>query len=323
MAGVSDLPFRMLNRSFGCECAFVEMINARCLGSKGLKTRQMLATEAKDRPLGVQLLGCETEFIRRAMDILSSYVFDILDFNAACPERKVTRRGEGAALLKDPLKLQGLVALIVKLSNVPVTVKIRTGWDEHSVNAPEVARRIQDAGARAIFIHGRTMQQGYSGSVDRCTIAKVKQSVSIPLIASGDIFTAQLASQMLADTGCDAVLIARGALGNPWIFPQLESYFSCGKVPPAPDVAAISGVMLAHLRSCVDFYGERVGVVSFRKFFIWYSWGHHNVRHLRQQATNARSAEQMRQVIEEFRQTASRDSKSKDGSCGISMESAY
>lgn len=313
MAGITDLPFRMLNRPFGCECAFVEMINARCLGYKSVKTRQMLASGPEDRPLGVQLLGCEPDFIRRGMDILSPYVFDILDFNAACPERKVTRRGEGASLLKDPVKLQGLVALVVRLSKVPVTVKIRTGWDGRSINAPEVAQRLQDAGACAVFVHGRTKEQGYGGAVDHRAIASVKKAVSIPVIASGDIFTPRSARAMIDDTGCDAVLVARGALGNPWIFRELREYFAHGSLPPRPTVGAIADVMQEHLRLCVGFHGERTGVVSFRKFFIWYTWGHHSVRHLRQHATSAKTADQMHKVIEEFRSNGRPDSKSKDG----------
>jgi len=323
MASISDLPFRMLNRSFGCECAFVEMINARCLGYKSIKTRQMLASEAKDRPLGVQLLGCEPEFIARGMDIMSRYTFDIMDFNAACPERKVTRRGEGASLLKDPVKLQKLVAIVVKLSAVPVTVKIRTGWDERTVNAPEVASRIQDAGAKAVFIHGRTKQQGYSGTVDYRAIESVKKAVSIPVVASGDIFTARLAGKMFDETGCDGVLVARGALGNPWIFQELDEYFIRGKAPTRPTVERISDVMLEHLRLCIDFHGERVGAVTFRKFFIWYTWGHHSVRHLRQHATSAKTGLQMQAVIEEFCSHARRDSKSKDDPWAASLSPGH
>ena len=319
MASISDLPFRQLNRGFGCEFAFVEMINARCLGHKSVKTRQMLSSDASDRPLGVQLLGCEPEFIERGMDIMTKYPFDILDFNAACPERKVTRRGEGASLLKDPPKLQKLVGIVIKRSPVPVTVKIRTGWDERSINAPEVAKRLQDAGAQAIFIHGRTKQQGYSGTVDYKVIADVKAGVSIPVIASGDIFTARLAKKMFDETGCDAVLVARGALGNPWIFKELEEYFSNGKISRRPTVAAITDVMQKHLQLCISFHGERVGVVTFRKFFIWYTWGHHSVRHLRQHATSAKTAAQMQTVIEEFRSHARPDSKSKDDPWAASL----
>jgi tRNA-dihydrouridine synthase B len=323
MASISDLPFRMLNRSFGCECAFVEMINARCLGYKSVKTKQMLASEAADRPLGVQLLGCEPEFIERGMDIMTKYSFDILDFNAACPERKVTRRGEGASLLKDPVKLQKLLAIVVQMSPAPVTVKIRTGWDDKTINAPEVASRIQDAGAKAVFIHGRTKQQGYAGTVDYGAIAAVKKAVTIPVIASGDIFTPRLAKKMFDETGCDGVLVARGALGNPWIFRELDEYFTRGRMPERPSVAEISDVMQKHLCLCTDFHGERVGVVSFRKFFIWYTWGHHAVRHLRQHATSAKTLPQMQAVIEEFRDHARPDSKSKDDPWAASLSPAH
>ncbi|MEI6631507.1 MAG: tRNA-dihydrouridine synthase, partial [bacterium] len=155
MAGVSDLAFRLLNRRFGCELAFIEMINARSLGYRSLKTKAMMATTSKDRPLGVQLLGCEENFILRALDILKQYEFDILDFNAACPMKKVIRRGEGASLMRNPKKFNQLLKLIVKNSSVPVTAKIRSGWDEDSINAREVALYAQDAGVAALFIHGR------------------------------------------------------------------------------------------------------------------------------------------------------------------------
>ena len=217
MAGISDLPFRLLNRGFGCELAFTEMINVRSLGYKMRKTQKMLSTDSKDKPLGIQIIGCEEEFILNAIDILSSYKYDILDFNAACPVKKVVRRGEGAGLLKDPKKLHRLLKIIVQKSDKPVTVKIRTGWDKSSINAREIALLCQDAGVNAVFLHGRDREQGYSGDVDYKTIGKVKNTLDIPLIASGNIFSASLAKKMLDEKGCDGLLVARGALGNPWI----------------------------------------------------------------------------------------------------------
>jgi len=218
MAGITDLPFRMLNRKFGCELAFIEMLNSRSVGHKSRRTLQMLSTDPKDRPLGVQILGCEEQFILKALDVLKNHKFDILDFNAACPAKKVVRRGEGAALLKEPKKLQRLLKLVVKNSKVPVTVKIRSGWDKDSVNAKEVALYAQDAGISGLFIHGRTKLQAYSGNVDYEIIRKVKKALDIPVIASGDIFNRELIKKMLKETGCDGVTVARGALGNPWIF---------------------------------------------------------------------------------------------------------
>ncbi|MCX5705363.1 MAG: tRNA-dihydrouridine synthase, partial [Candidatus Omnitrophica bacterium] len=168
LAGISDLPFRMLNRSFGANLGFVEMINCRSMGFKSKRTLQMLSTHPEDRPLGVQLLGCEEEYILKALGVLNKYEFDLLDFNAACPAKKVARRGEGASLLKDPKLLHKLLKLVVKHSKkgLPVTVKIRSGWDKNSVNAREVALLAEDAGVDGLFIHGRTKMQGYSGDVD-------------------------------------------------------------------------------------------------------------------------------------------------------------
>jgi len=287
MAGISDLPFRMLNRNFGCELAFVEMINCRSLSYKSRRTRQMLSTRKEDFPLGVQILGCEEQYILRAMQVLQNYRFELLDFNAACPAKKVVRRQEGAGLMKAPKKLKQLLKLVVKESAVPVTVKIRSGWDKHSLNAREVALAAEDAGISGLFIHGRTKLQGYSGSVDYKIIAAVKKALKIPVIASGDILSAELINKMFERTGCDAVAVARGALGNPWIFQSR----------PAP-LAEIVQVMRKHLEASVDFYGERVGVMKFRKFFAWYTKGLRKVRVLREKSSRAKKKDQMSKIID-------------------------
>src|SRR3989338_11498556 len=297
MAGVTDLPFRMLNRKFGCELAFAEMINCRSVGHKSKRSLQMLSTGLKDKPLGVQILGCEEQFILKALDVLRNHRFDILDFNAACPAKKVVRRGEGAALLKEPKKLQRLLKLVVKNSPVPVTVKIRSGWDKDSVNAKEAALFAQDAGISALFIHGRTKLQGYSGNVDYQIIRKVKEALVIPVIASGDIFTPELTKKMFDETGCDGVTIARGALGNPWIFKEANEFLKRGRVPARPGINVVADTMIEHLNSCVDFYGERNGVVIFRKFFGWYSKGFRKVRPLREKSSRAKTAEDMLNII--------------------------
>ncbi|HRZ13924.1 MAG TPA: tRNA dihydrouridine synthase DusB [Candidatus Omnitrophota bacterium] len=301
LASISDLPFRLLNRRFGCDFAFVEMINARCLGYKSAKTRQLLTTTAEDRPLGVQLLGCEETFVERAMDIITRYRFDILDFNAACPERKVVRRGEGAALMKDPAKLKKLLSIVVKHSPVPVTVKLRAGWDARTLTARECALAAEDAGVQAVCVHGRTQNQHYAGTVNYESIAQVKKSLHIPVIGSGDVFSASLARKMFDQTGCDAVLVARGALGNPWIFQELKSFFATEQLPARPGSAEIAEMMLRHLDLCIEYHGERVGVVVFRKFFIWYTWGLASTRHLREAGTRSRTREDMVRVIEEFK----------------------
>lgn len=301
MAGITDFPFRMLCRRFGAECAFTEMINVRSLGFRSRKTRQMLTSDAADRPLGVQILGCQEQYILRGMDILAGYSFDLLDFNAACPAKKVIRRGEGVALMRQPKKLAQLLKLIIAHAKVPVTVKIRSGWDSALVNAVVVARAAEDAGVQGIFIHGRTRVQEYGGPVQYEVIRRVKKAVAVPVIASGDVFSGALVRKMYEETGADGVLIARGALGNPWIFHQIERYLATATVVSPPAMEEVLEVMRQHLADYCAFYGEKNGVVLFRKFFAWYSKGWRRVRIFRERACRAKTKEQMLQVIDECR----------------------
>jgi len=301
MAGVSDLPFRLLNRRFGCELAFIEMINVRSLSYKMRKTKKMLSTSGEDRPLGLQIIGCEEEFILKAIDVLGSYEYDVLDFNAACPVKKVARRGEGAALLKDPKKLNKLLKLLVKNSNKPVTVKIRTGWDKDSINAKEAALASQDAGVSALFIHGRNREQRYGGEVDYGAIKNVKKALSIPVIGSGDVFSPELAKKMLDETGCDGLLVARGALGNPWIFKEIKEFLRTKKIIKKPGAGEIAGVMIEHMNTYIDFYDDLHGVMRFHKFFAWYTKGMPNVRPLRENAFRTKTKDQMLEIIQSFR----------------------
>jgi len=297
MAGVSDFPFRMLNRKFGCELAFVEMINARSVSYKSKHTQRMLFSNKDDRLLGVQLLGCEAKYVQKAMDAINRYKFDILDFNAACPVRKVVRRGEGSSLLKDPKKLNDILKLVVKKAKVPVTVKIRSGWDKDCINAKEVALSCQDAGVSGLFIHGRTRAQGYSGTVNYDAIKDVKKALEIPVIASGDIFSPQLAKKMFDETGCDGINIARGALGNPWIFKEITEFLKSGRIIEKPLPQETVKVMLEHLDMCIDFHGEKNGVVIFRKFFSWYTRGFRRVRPLRELSSRAKTKSVMQELI--------------------------
>jgi len=298
MAGITDFPFRMLNRKFGCEMAFVEMINCRSLSYKSKRTRKMLSGNSLDMPLGVQILGCEERFILKALDVLRDYEFNVLDLNAACPAKKVVRRGEGAALLKEPQKLNKILSLIVKNAGKPVTVKIRTGWDRDSVNAREVALGAEDAGISALFIHGRTKLQEYSGTVDYMAIRDAKKAVKIPVIASGDVFSGQLARKMLDETGCDGIAVARGALGNPWIFKEIQEFLKSGLIIDRPDAEVIKATMLEHLDANIGFYGERNAVVIFRKFFAWYTRGFRKIRHLRERSSRIKTREEMAAVIQ-------------------------
>ncbi|MFC1675129.1 tRNA dihydrouridine synthase DusB [Candidatus Omnitrophota bacterium] len=297
MSGISDLPFRMLNRRFGCELAFTEMLNVRSLSYKSRNTQQMLSTCTKDKPLGVQLLGCEAKYIIKSLEVLSKHKFAILDFNAACPARKVVRRGEGAALLKEPKSLKNILKLLVKASDVPVTVKIRSGWDNDSVNAKEVALSAQDAGVSAVFVHGRTRMHGFAGGVDYAAVRDVKKALHIPVIGSGDILNASLAKRMLDETGCDGLLIARGALGNPWIFKECTDYLLKGELPKGPSTEELVRVMSSHLGDYVSFYGERIGVIKFRKFFNCYTKGLQSIRRIREKISRAKTWKEALAII--------------------------
>lgn len=300
MAGISDLPYRMLNRKFGAELAFTEMINARSLSYGNAKALEMLSSAKGDRPLGVQIVGNEPEYLNRAIEKLRKHRFDILDFNAACPERKVVAKGEGASLLKDPKKLKRLLKILVRESKWPVTVKIRAGWDKNSVNAEETALCAEDAGVSAIFIHGRTRNQLYGGQVDYKAIRSVKDAVKVPVIGSGDVFSGPLAKKMFDETGCDGILIARGALGNPWIFREIEDYLAQGAVSSRPPKEEMIKAMKAHLNSMAAFYGAKRAVPAFRKFFCWYTKGLANVRPLRVRACAASTKKDMLNVIKEI-----------------------
>jgi len=207
------------------------------------------------------------------------------------------RRGEGASLLKEPKRINRLLKLIVKNSKLPVTAKIRIGWDKDSINSREVALYAQDAGIKALFVHGRTKAQGYSGGVDYKAVSLAKKAIDIPLIASGDILSAQLAKRMYDETGADGLAIARGSLGNPWIFKEITEYLKKGKVILRPSVEKVIKVMLEHLAASVAFYGERNGVIIFRKFFGWYTKGIRSIRPLREKSSRVKTKEEMAGII--------------------------
>jgi len=301
MAGITDLPYRLVMRSFGCELAFLEMVSARSLVHESKKTKRMLSSAAEDRPLGAQLLGNEPESVLKALDNIRPHCFDIIDFNAACPVPKITQKGKGASLLKDPRKVKDLLSILVKNAGVPVTVKIRAGWDRDTINAREVALHAEDAGISALTIHGRTKEQGYRGGVDYAVIREVKEALSVPVIASGDALSPQLIGKMFHETGCDAVAIARGSLGNPWIFRDAMSYLEKGSIPERPAPHEIADTMRRHLDLSCGFYGDIRGTVLFRKLFAWYVKGLHEIRPLKEDAFRAQTKEQMIGIIERTR----------------------
>jgi tRNA-dihydrouridine synthase B len=301
MAGVSDLPFRLISRSFGTSLAFTEMIDARAISHRDKRTRKMLMSSPEDRPLGVQLLGADEKYLAGALDALAEHDFDLLDFNAACPTPKVTRKGKGAALLKEPRKLGAILKILVGYAKVPVTVKIRTGWDADSVNAREVALYAEDAGINALFIHGRTKTQGYSGTVDYNNIKEVKAALKIPVIASGDNLSLLLIKRMFDETGCDGVAVARGALGNPWIFREAIRFFQDGVHISGPAMDERIATIKKHFDLVIKYSGEERGIGIFRKFFIWYTKGLRGIKPLRDKAFRTNKKDKFLEIIEELR----------------------
>lgn len=301
MAGITDLPFRMMSRKYGCGLAFAEMISARACVEQNRRTLRMLRSSPEDRPLGVQLLGREPDLFLEALEKLTDMSVSVIDINAACPVPKVTAKGMGAALMKEPDQIARILKPLVTRATVPVFLKIRSGWNEQNRNAPEVARAAENAGATAIVVHGRTKKQGYAGPVDYAVIREVKKAVSIPVFGSGNILSAELAEKMAAETGCDGVAVARGALGNPWIFRELSALRKADRFshPGADEIAA---VMSEHLSACFDFYGPVRGVMIFRKLFSWYIRGFHEVRQLKEKGFGARTPDEMQALIAEFRE---------------------
>ena len=302
LAGISDSAFRLICREFGANFTFVEMINARALSHKNKKTKKMLVTDPKDKPIGIQLIGCETPYILNAISVIEKYDFDLLDFNVACPVKKVCRRGEGAALMKDPEKLRDILKAIRARWQKPLTIKLRSGWDTTSQNAKDIALLAQDCGIEAIFIHGRDRQQFYKGTVDYKIIKDVKKNVSVPVIASGDIWSAMHAKKMFEETGCDAVLAARGALGNPWIFREIDQYFTHNRQIDPPSTDEIINTLLHHLDLSITEHGEKNAVPIMRKFAGWYFRGRKFVRTLRQNINPVRTKEEFAAVLQSLRE---------------------
>jgi nifR3 family TIM-barrel protein len=300
LAGISDLPMRVISRELGCEMAFIEMISVHAITHRNIKTLELMTSSPEDKPLGIQFLGRQPEHLEAAWAEVKDIGYAVVDLNSACPVKKVVKRKEGAALMREPDALYTAVKTLVNCADIPVTCKVRAGWDAHSVNAVEAAHAIEEAGASAIFIHGRTRSQQYSGTVDYEVIGKVKSEVNIPVIGSGDVFSARLAKRMLDETGCDGVSMARGAMGNPWIFRESIELLETGVTPPRPDIYEITRVMRKHLDLCLEHYGEKHAPFVYRKLYIWYTKGLRNVKPLRLKAVRATTREEHLELIGEL-----------------------
>ena len=273
MAGITDSPFRQLCREMGCALSYSEMVSAKALYYKDKKTERLLAVTEEELPVAYQVFGSEPEIMAFAADRLKDRKNCILDINMGCPVPKVVKNGEGSALMKEPWKIRRLVEQAVKYGGKPVTVKMRIGWDENHINVVKCAGEAEAGGAAAVAVHGRTREQYYSGKADWDAIREVRQNLSIPVIGNGDIFTAEDGLRMMDYTGCEMVMVARGALGNPWLFRELVHLWKTGEALPRPDLEEVREMMIRQLDMMAELKGERVSVLEMRKHVGWYIRG--------------------------------------------------
>ncbi len=273
MAGVTDLPFRLLAKEMGCSLLYSEMVSDKGLLHNNCHTLDMLRIDDRERPVAVQIFGSEPAPMAAAARIVARAGADIIDINMGCPTPKIVKNGEGSALMRRPELARDILAAVVDAVEVPVTVKIRKGWDEGSVNAVEIAALAERAGVAAIAVHGRTREQFYAGTADWDIIRRVKERVSIPVIGNGDVRTPQDAERLLAYTGCDAVMVGRAAQGNPWIFRQIGHYLTGGGTLPPPSLAERLEVLSRHLEMLIGHKGEHIAIREMRRHAAWYTKG--------------------------------------------------
>lgn len=291
MAGVTDLPFRLMCKEQDCGLLYTEMINAKALAYDDENTKKMLRIEDEEHPVAVQIFGSDPTFMGRAAEIMNDYPNEILDINMGCPAPKVVKNGDGSALMRNPKLAEEVLKSVVKNSNTPVTLKIRKGWDDDSVNAVEIAKIAEASGISALAIHGRTREQYYSGKADWDIIREIKDNISIPVIGNGDVFSVEDAINMLDKTNCDAIMIGRGAQGNPWIFKRINHYMETGEILPEPSIEEKMNTALKHLKLAVEVHGEYVAVREMRKHIAWYLKGLKNSARVRDEVNKIESYE--------------------------------
>ena len=297
MAGVTDHPFRILVKEQGCGLVFSEMISSRGFLSRGRRFSNLVFFSEEERPFAMQLFGSEPETMAGAASSLETYRPDFIDLNFGCPAPKVVRNGEGGALLKDPGRCKAIMEAVVEAVSCPVTVKIRKGWDSGSVNAVAVAALAEEAGIKAITVHGRTVVQSFRGSADWDIIREVKTSVGIPVIGNGDICSPEEAAALFSSSGCDGIMIGRGALGDPWLFHRIRFRLENNEPAPFPDAAAKKEMLLRHLNLACRFKGEKRGVVEMRKHAAWYLKGTAGLARWREQLVRAARKQEMEEII--------------------------
>ncbi len=297
MAGVTDLPFRLLCKEQGAGLLCMEMVSAKAIYYRNKNTESLLEIDPKERPVSLQLFGSDPDIISEMAKRIEERPFDILDINMGCPVPKVVNNGEGSALMKQPRLVEEILTKTVKAIQKPVTVKIRKGFDETCVNAVEIARIAEASGVAAIAVHGRTREQMYAGAADWDIIRQVKEAVSVPVIGNGDINCGADAMAMWKQTGCDGFMVGRGAQGNPWIFRQMQAYFETGVELQKPSFAEVTEMLLRHARMLLAVKGEYTGIREIRKHAAWYTSGYKNSARLRGKINEIESYGQLEELF--------------------------
>lgn len=297
MAGVTDLPFRKLCKEQGAGLICMEMVSAKAISFHNKNTEALMEIDKCENPVSMQLFGSEPELMARVAAEIEERPFDILDINMGCPVPKVVNNGEGSALLKNPELIVKIVKSVSSAIKKPLTVKVRIGFENEPVDIVEIAKRVEDAGAAAIAVHGRTRQQYYSGTADWDTIRRVKEAVSIPVIGNGDVDSPEKAEALIKETGCDGVMVGRATRGNPWIFRELNHYFETGEKLARPSVEEVREMILRHARMQIDLKGEFTGIREMRKHVAWYTAGMRHSAALRRETNLVSSYEELEQLL--------------------------
>ena len=299
MAGVTDLPFRLLCKEQGAGLLCMEMVSAKAIQYNNKNTKALLEIHPEELPVSLQLFGSDPDVISEIAKRIEELPFSILAINLGCPVPKIVKNGEGSALMKDPKLVYEIVRKTARAIQKPVTVKIRKGFDDTCINAVEIAKIIEDAGGKAVAVHGRTREHYYSGKADWDVIRQVKEAVSIPVIGNGDVVSGESAIAIQKETGCDGVMIGRGAQGNSWIFSELLEYEQTGKMPQRPSVEAIRKMMLRHAQLQMQYKGEYLGIREMRKHVSWYTSGLPNSAKLRDEINRVDNYEELEKLLEE------------------------
>jgi len=297
MAGVTDLPFRKLCKEQGAGLICMEMVSAKAISFHNKNTEALMEIDKCEKPVSMQLFGSEPELMARVAAEIEERPFDILDINMGCPVPKVVNNGEGSALLKSPELIVKIVKSVSSAIKKPLTVKVRIGFENEPVDIVDIAKRVEDAGAAAIAVHGRTRQQYYSGTADWDAIRRVKEAVSIPVIGNGDVDSPEKAEALIKETGCDGVMIGRAVRGNPWLFRELNHYFETGEKLSRPSVEEVREMILRHARMQTDLKGEFTGIREMRKHVAWYTAGMRHSAALRRETNLVSSYEELEKLL--------------------------